>query len=163
MTEPRKFTYNPDSSWGFVFLMLFGAGIATAGMLFEFDLAYRNLTVLTFPTSRYAVLGVGALFTVFGLKSLLQSMALRRLPRHLLLTPSSLSLPQPTFLGAEMKTVAFADADEFYVRSDDDGTCLVISLKSGGPIEVEADCMDQAGFAEVQSTVAAVVPRMRLD
>lgn len=114
-----KYSYSPSFSFVDPILIALGAGLIYFGATSSFDIAWRRLTVLAAPYSSYVIMGLGAIFLLSGLYSLIQWISTRS-GGEIALDESSISFPQYGMTGSKQKTLNYTDVKRFEVEDEDE-------------------------------------------
>lgn len=123
----QTFNYREKYSWGFLFLAAVGiAGIVYPFVSEPFNLRYRSFTVLEYPNSKYALIGVGVLFIAYAIHKFLKMRAINS-GEPIRVSGGTMSFSHLSGYSPVNTTISFSDVNELYNKEDkDDGESMIL-------------------------------------
>lgn len=122
----QTFVYREKFSWGF----LFPAAIGLVGIVYAitnpFHIRFKNLTVLAYPNSKYAVLGIGLVFILYAVHKYLKMKAVNAADHTIVVSGNDIHFKQLNGYTLSGEQVDLASVSELWNNTDDDGESMII-------------------------------------
>ena len=128
----KTFVYKEKFSWGFLFL----AAVGLAGILYAFlkpfDIRFKNLTVLEYPASKFAVIAIGILFVLYAVHKYLKMSITSGKENIIVILDDELIFRHLNGYALVSRQISFTSVEELWNQTDeDDGESIILYADHG--------------------------------
>lgn len=121
----QEFSYKPSFDYTTFIIFMLGIALIYYGITSQFDLAYRRIVILTYPYSKYALIGIGALMTYWGGKDLFYFIAKLGTKGKIRLSDKTIEFPVYKIFKNEQREVVYNDITQLYVKGGDEYSVII--------------------------------------